>query len=338
MPLVNEFSWSFSRQNTFFECEKKYWYTYYGSWEGWPRTPYDKRASIDPLAAYLYSQKQIQPLVCFVGSCVHKVIEETLKNPFQKPSKTAFCNRGVELFEKGIQETKEGQWKKAPKKFCNLYEFAFFDPQIAAEPLSKEKEEESKEKIITCLSNWISSPVGEMVFSERAKIVSVEELQFFYIEGFKILVVIDCALCWKGVKDTYILFDWKTGKETEQTKEQLLSYALFAHKALKVPYEDIILSPYYLFQNQYRKIGKGQEIDVQDDELIRLEEKIVTNCRKMTEKPTDDPQHFPYTTKRYSCSSCSFKNLCGHLKYENRSKEELQEVVQQESLTPLYAQ
>ena len=31
----NDFSWSFSRDNAFNTCKRKYYYSYYGSWGGW---------------------------------------------------------------------------------------------------------------------------------------------------------------------------------------------------------------------------------------------------------------------------------------------------------------
>ena len=33
--LANEFSWSRSRDSTFQDCRRKYFYHYYGSWGGW---------------------------------------------------------------------------------------------------------------------------------------------------------------------------------------------------------------------------------------------------------------------------------------------------------------
>ena len=33
--LANEFSWSRSRDATFQDCKRKYFYHYYGSWGGW---------------------------------------------------------------------------------------------------------------------------------------------------------------------------------------------------------------------------------------------------------------------------------------------------------------
>ena len=36
--LANEFSWSRSRDATFHECRRRYFYQYYGAWGGWETT------------------------------------------------------------------------------------------------------------------------------------------------------------------------------------------------------------------------------------------------------------------------------------------------------------
>ena len=33
--LTNEFSWSRSRDGTFQDCRRRYFYHYYGAWGGW---------------------------------------------------------------------------------------------------------------------------------------------------------------------------------------------------------------------------------------------------------------------------------------------------------------
>ena len=121
--LVNEFSWSFSRRGVFQECQKKYWYTYYGSWEGWPKTPYDQRPSIDPLASHLYMLKQIQTLVQFIGTTVHETLEEALKR--RHIDSEELQKKALESFRTGLQDSLSGKWKPAPKKFLNLFEHYF---------------------------------------------------------------------------------------------------------------------------------------------------------------------------------------------------------------------
>jgi hypothetical protein len=330
--LVNELSWSFSRHSIFQECPKKYWYTYYGSWEGWPRTPYDTRPSIDPLASYLYTMKQIQALPAFVGSCVHEAIEHALKKGFTSkerklPERDELCSFALKKFQKGIEDSKSGAWKEAPKKHANLFEFYFCPPEKV--PLESTKEEEYRKKITTCLENWLSSPIARMAYDTRSKWLSAEELTHFSLNGNKIIVVVDFAMKWKGAKDDIlILFDWKTGKESEKTEEQLYAYALWAHHALGTPFDKLILSPFYLFDNSYTKIGTGQTRPLDALEAKRIEELILSSCEKMKKVHSSEPlgpdvQLFPHTENRNFCARCPFQNLCKKTSFKTLSRKEL---------------
>jgi hypothetical protein len=330
--LVNEFSWSFSRHSIFQECEKKYWYSYYGTWEGWPKTPYDSRPSIDPLASYLYTMKQIQALPAFVGSCVHAAIEHVLKKGFalkerQKPALDELCSFALQKFQKGIEDTKSGAWKEAPKKFANLFEFYFCPPGNI--PLDSVKEQEYRNKITTCLENWCNSPIAHMAYDSRAKWMSAEELTHFSLKGNKIIVVVDFAMKWpRGGDDVLILFDWKTGKESEKTEEQLYAYALWAHHALGTPLDKLILSPFYLFDNNYTKIGAGQARALDSAEASRIEELILSSCDKMKKVHSNDPlgpdvKLFPHTKNRNFCARCPFQELCKKTEFKTLSRKEL---------------
>lgn len=323
MRLANDFSWSFSRRNTFDECQKKYWYTYYGSWEGWPKTPYDKRPSIDPLAAHLYALKQMQSIPTFVGTVVHNTIEHFLKE--KKPfSESVLLEHAKAHFERGLDEAKHEVWRKSPKKHTNLFECYY------GGVLSEESLEQARLKINQSLVNWYSSPiVKELLFHPAASVLSVEALEFFSLENqYKIIVVIDLALVWKG--DTYILFDWKTGSETEKTEQQLYCYALFANKVWQVPLDKIILAPFYLFTNTYYKIGKGQAKQIEQDKLEATEQGIVDSCKQLVVlHKNQDPQGFAYTQERSKCTTCPFKEVCEKGQYKDLSKEELRELVTQ---------
>ena len=68
----NEFSWSFSRHSTFKTCKRKYYYSYYGSWEGWNK-------DAEELNQKLYMLKNMTSLPMLAGSIVHDEVERTLK-------------------------------------------------------------------------------------------------------------------------------------------------------------------------------------------------------------------------------------------------------------------
>src|SRR2546426_8104551 len=66
--LANEFSWSRSRDNTFQECRRRYFYHYYGAWGGW-----DAGATED--VRRLYILKQLASRQQWAGRVVHEAIE-----------------------------------------------------------------------------------------------------------------------------------------------------------------------------------------------------------------------------------------------------------------------
>jgi hypothetical protein len=71
--LKDTLSWSLSRQSTFEECKRKYYYAYYGYWNGW-------RSDADPEARKTYILKNMTNLKMFSGDVVHRVIEEVLRS------------------------------------------------------------------------------------------------------------------------------------------------------------------------------------------------------------------------------------------------------------------
>ncbi len=71
--LVNEFSWSRSRDSTFKDCRRRYYFQYYGSWGGW-------EATADPETREIYILKQLKSRQMWAGEVVHSCIERSLEN------------------------------------------------------------------------------------------------------------------------------------------------------------------------------------------------------------------------------------------------------------------
>lgn len=66
-----EFSWSFSRHKTILECLLKYYYSYYGSHNGW-------LSSSDAITKHIYRLKKITTLDMLLGEQVHNYIEKII--------------------------------------------------------------------------------------------------------------------------------------------------------------------------------------------------------------------------------------------------------------------
>lgn len=340
--LLNGFTWSFSRHSTFNECQKRYWYIYYGAWEGWPLYPRDPRPRLDPLAAYLYTLKNMQHFPMFIGSIVHSVIEKALKE--HRKSKhplnlDALQKQGQKLLDKGIEDSEKELWRKSPKHRSNLFEH-YYSKRYGDEGLSATSIEKGREKIARCLSHWFSSPIVEkLILGHQAEYLSIEDLDSFLLDGiFKIFVVIDFAIKWALSSSTsaIILFDWKTGKETDKTIDQLYSYALYANKIWGYSYEQLILSPFYLDSGHYEKIGYRQEEALSQEKIHATEDFIRKSCESMlqlvsgedslelkAQRNTVEVTDCSYTDQRYRCGRCPFRELCEAVNYEQVANGEL---------------
>ena len=69
--LINEFSWSHSRRNAFEECMRKYYFSYYGSWNGWERHATDRQKE-------LYLHNKLINRWMWLGKLVHESIKNIL--------------------------------------------------------------------------------------------------------------------------------------------------------------------------------------------------------------------------------------------------------------------
>src|SRR5690554_1475593 len=67
-----EWSWSFSRHQTFSSCHRKYYYQYYASHNGWEQQGTE-------LATTAYRLKKITNLYTTLDDAVHKVAENLVR-------------------------------------------------------------------------------------------------------------------------------------------------------------------------------------------------------------------------------------------------------------------
>ncbi len=338
--LVNACRWSSSRESTFLECQKKYWYSYYGAWEGWPKTPFDTRESIDPLASYLYMLKNMQPACMFMGSMVHKVIEECLKSiqhTKKAPPLEDLLAQTSQRFDKGMEESLQHLWKKHPKHHTNIFEHFY------GLAFGENEEKEGKEKALSCISNWHSSPcIQNMALHPKAEWMGIETTQTFSVEnGIEAIVVYDFFLRWPKADGSkiMIIFDWKTGQESKKIEDQLSAYALAAHTLFSVAIENLIISPFYLIAGPlgYKKYGAGQENGLDNSLLAITRSRIITSTHQMLALhpaadehgivPTPDPVLFSYPADRRGCRRCPFQQLCVAADFQQKSCAELRTLI-----------
>jgi hypothetical protein len=117
--LVNEFSWSRSRDATFQDCRRKYFYHYYGAWGGW-----DAGAAAD--VRRLYVLKQLASRQMWAGRVVHDAIEMALhvyKEGRDVPVEP-FIADVVERMRNEWRSSRAGRYRENPKTLA-LFEHEY---------------------------------------------------------------------------------------------------------------------------------------------------------------------------------------------------------------------
>jgi len=302
----------------------------------------------------------------FMGSAVHKTLEWCLKKiekSKQAPPLNILHNHVVQTIETGIEDSISKRWKERPKHHTNLLEHYY------GLPFSPDDQLSVQEKARFCITNWYSSPCFQkLALSPKATWLGIEvPLTFSLEEGIQpqvapssiaqplrenrtqlrveAIVVYDFFLKWQQETPITIIFDWKTGKRSPKTETQLLCYALAAATLFNIPYDALILSPFYLAEGPdgYEKIGAQQKSSIDPEKIAALKEEIIASAKKMLalhpEKDSSgivsapDPIPFSYTENKGSCRRCPFQEVCQKAQYQDLSLQELRESIPNFSLT-----
>jgi hypothetical protein len=221
--LVNEFSWSRSRDASFHECRRRYFYQYYGAWGGWEATaPADVRR--------LYVLKQLATRQMWAGRAVHEAIEMAL-HVFREGRDIP-----VEPFVADViagmrgewRQSRAGRYREVPKSL------ALFEHEYAV-VLKPEVWQALSRNVATCLRNFFRLPLLATIRASEPAHWSIEHWsKSFEFEATPVWMAPDFGF-WTG-EGRLALVDWKTGaSDPEDTAFQLGCYALYAHEVLGVP-------------------------------------------------------------------------------------------------------
>ena len=218
--LVNEFSWSKSRDGTFLECSRQYWFQYYGSWGGW-------EVGADPRTREIYVLKQLKTRHMWLGERVHRAIERTLRNLAASPKPLAvdpdeIIRITIEEMRLDFKSSRAGIYRARPKS-CGLFEHEY---GIAVPNEEWRNVAATAER---CLRNFYGSEIFRLIqASERKDWLELEDFSSFELEGVRVHVVLDFALRRDG---DIVIYDWKTGGSDERDNRiQMACYAFYAHQ------------------------------------------------------------------------------------------------------------
>jgi len=219
--LVNDFSWSRSRDSTFQECRRKYYYHYYGAWGGWePDAPEEVRR--------LYVLKQLASRQQWAGRVVHDAIELALQGL------RAGRAIPVEPFIRDVVQRMRAEWRasRAGRYRDNPRLPALFEHEYAVD-VAPEAWRALREHVVTCLRNFFRLPLLAEIRRTPPEHWSIEHWsKVFDFEGTPVWVAPDFGF-WTA-EGRLGLVDWKTGAGGDGAAFQLGCYALYAREVLGV--------------------------------------------------------------------------------------------------------
>lgn len=295
---ANEFSWSRSRDATFQECKRKYYYHYYGSWGGW-----DPDAAVEVRRLYLL--KQLASRQMWAGRVVHDAIEMALRvfRDGRDVPVEPFIADVVERMRAEWRESRTGRSREMPRTLALLeHEYA-----IEVKP---EAWLALRAGVVACLRNFFRLPLLAHARRTPPEHWSIEHWsRVLDFEGTPVWIAPDFGFWSEDGRLT--LVDWKTGgADPAATAFQLGCYALYAREMLGVEPARVDLLEVNLRGPVVTPLtwddGRLEDVRAQ----LRLS---IRGMRAYLVDPAANVarlEDFERTEERRLCRSCNFRAVC----------------------------
>ena len=296
--LVNEFSWSRSRDSTFQDCRRKYYLHYYGSWGGWD-------AAAAPDVRRLYILKQLASRQMWAGRIVHDAIEMAL-HIYQQGRDVPvepFLEDVIGRMRAEWRGSRDGLYREKPKTL------ALFEHEYVLD-LKREVWQMLSRNVQTCLRNFFRLPLLTEVRRTEPEHWSIEHWsKVFDFEGTPVWIAPDFGFWNEAGRLT--LVDWKTGaSDPDATAFQLGCYALYAAEVLGVPPAKVDLIEANLREPTVTPLAWD------DARLEEIREQLRLSIRSMRAYLADPAANlarvddFERTEELRICRWCNFKAVC----------------------------
>ena len=296
----NDFSWSFSRHNTFNTCKRKYYYSYYGSWGGWNK-------DADELSQTLYMLNKMTSLPMLAGSIVHDEVERTLK--MLRYSRNADQNKSrdnvIKNFKQSWNQSKNKEWRDSPKWKTNLFEH-YYNQKPSDENLL-----DLRDLMLDSIDGFFASDSYRFIQTmSDSQWLAIEDLDSFDIHGAKLWVKLDFAI--RHGERVYI-YDWKTGRVVKENEVQLAVYAIYAQQKWDIDLKLIRLFDVYLNQQLPVKVKPTDRLISSSSDFIKTSIDEMKDLLVDKENNQTEIEFFPIASEdkeSYPCSYCSFQTVC----------------------------
>jgi CRISPR/Cas system-associated exonuclease Cas4 (RecB family) len=240
----------------------------------------------------------------WIGTCVHQVIEATLRQLRDGSLIVHFPAAKQLLLSRMRQDfanSRAGSYRE--RKACGLLEHEY-DWEV-----SDHEWRLLADTAVLCLENFYKSEF--FLLAEKLKAhewLEVEEFSSFQLDGVKVHVVLDFSY---RKEDNVFLVDWKTGKgDGSSTQLQLACYSLYATEKWSVVPEKIHAIEFRL-QNSEVIDHPLNAINL-EEALSQIKESITEMQNSLDDVLTNQASEdrFAPTKERSRCQNCNFKKAC----------------------------
>lgn len=322
----NKFSWSNSRHDLFEECKRKYFYEYYGFWNGWKDIASEE-------ARTLYRLKQLDNRYMWKGNTVHDAIAFLLKSRLhnKKINFDDFRNAVVERMRNQYRESLREDFKRDPKNKFGLLEHEY------NEDIAEEEWSSNRDSILESIENFRNSPfwtlADELDFegclalegdlknpeniwtsitpnlSTFINLPYEPSVDHFFIDELKVWAKLDFAYP-EGAGSIRIV-DWKSSYSDEKPNPmQLNIYGYYASEEWNIPEDKIKLTVYNVAREERhdREFSKALKEKAKESIL-----KSVYDMKSFLIDPAENQareEDFPKIENDKICRHCRYRRVC----------------------------
>lgn len=295
-----ELKWSGSRQGMFDSCRRNYYYQYYGYWDGWL-----DEAPIERKTAYLL--KNITGVDAYVGQLVHRWasgICDRLKNGYPMDIDAEYA---VKQLDQAFLESEKKMWLESPTRKVRFFEDHYRGG------LTPEQKQEKREKLTTCINNFLASPLCERLAQHSKEICwlwidpdKIDPASEFSVDSIKAFAKLDLAI--RSAGKVYV-WDFKTGKQDDSEADQMQVYGLYALQRWGGDTDTTVCATVGLYPT-----FRSTRYPLTVESLVDLEAKIKAGYAAMEALHRAglafDRLAFIAQPEDWRCGHCNFREIC----------------------------